>query len=274
MGTAVVGGASDPYSTPVGGAVSDPYSTPAMGTAVAGGASDPYSAPVDEPDQSSAPVQPVVNDPLGPVVGFTLVTGTNWADTLTGDAGDDIIVGKGGADLVTGGTGTNKFLFGDLASAGDTIADYVFPGADNALAFSESGGFSVANTVGTGNIQSALTSMPTELAPENFMIASFSQIAGNNPDLNTFDVFAIRGTDGVYSSSNDAITALNAVGTGTDIGTGGAFFIYAISTDNYQLSYDANGAMPDGETVVASLGGVTDANIDTEITNADFSFYA
>jgi uncharacterized delta-60 repeat protein len=76
------------------------------------------------------------------------LTGSNYADTLTGNAGnnyliggtgndtlnggagDDVLVGGLGADNLTGGTGADKFIFNSLAEMGststtwDTITDF------------------------------------------------------------------------------------------------------------------------------------------------------
>jgi Ca2+-binding RTX toxin-like protein len=66
------------------------------------------------------------------VTGMENVTGTRFADSITGDAGDNIITGGRGADALDGGGGDNTFVF--AAGDGiDTIANFVAGGTDDRL---------------------------------------------------------------------------------------------------------------------------------------------
>ncbi|MBT9097942.1 hypothetical protein KFZ76_09525 [Methylovulum psychrotolerans] len=59
------------------------------------------------------------------------LTGSNYSDTLTGDAGANILVGRAGFDTLTGGGGNDIFGFnalsdmGTLSGATDVITDFV-----------------------------------------------------------------------------------------------------------------------------------------------------
>jgi serralysin len=73
-------------------------------------------------------------DSVGDVLsGFENVTGSNFADTLTGDANNNVITGGGGADTLTGGAGNDVFVFDNVAGWGDTITDFG-TGAQNTTA--------------------------------------------------------------------------------------------------------------------------------------------
>ena len=51
--------------------------------------------------------------------------GSNFGDTLTGDANANTLDGAGGADVLTGGGGDDTFKFTSGQAAGDTIADFI-----------------------------------------------------------------------------------------------------------------------------------------------------
>jgi RTX calcium-binding nonapeptide repeat (4 copies) len=60
----------------------------------------------------------------GWIWGFENATGTGYADSIVGTAGNNIINGGGGADWLVGGGGYDQFVFGALDTSGSTIADY------------------------------------------------------------------------------------------------------------------------------------------------------
>jgi Ca2+-binding RTX toxin-like protein len=60
-----------------------------------------------------------------------VMTGNSGDNSLDGGAGNDIIYGGAGADMLAGGAGADVFVYGDVADAGDTIADFTAgPGGD------------------------------------------------------------------------------------------------------------------------------------------------
>jgi serralysin len=70
------------------------------------------------------------------LTGIEHITGTGFSDRITGNDQANILFGNGGADVLSGGEGSDRFLYENLDSETDTIADFSM---DDRLVFSASG---------------------------------------------------------------------------------------------------------------------------------------
>ena len=62
-------------------------------------------------------------------INFENLTGSDFADTLTGDDASNVIIGSMGADTLTGGGGQDIFKYHRTSDKGDTITDFAGDGA-------------------------------------------------------------------------------------------------------------------------------------------------
>jgi Ca2+-binding RTX toxin-like protein len=175
---------------------------------------------------------------------FTLVNavrGSNFADTILGDAngntldgraGDDRIDGRGGNDTLFGGTGADTFVYADGGGA-DTIMDFNraegdkidLTGVSSILTFADiQFNSSVGNTVITFSAGNTLTlNGVTSLQQSDFILPGIINGTPNADVLTgTSQVDAIFGLDG-----NDRLQGL----AGNDRLDGGNGFDRAIYTD-------------------------------------------
>ncbi len=70
------------------------------------------------------------------LTGINHITGTAFSDRITGNDQANILFGNGGADVLSGGEGADRFLYENLDSEADTIADF---SVDDRFVFSASG---------------------------------------------------------------------------------------------------------------------------------------
>jgi Ca2+-binding RTX toxin-like protein len=90
------------------------------------------------------------------LVGIEGVIGSNFADTLTGDANANMLRGAEGADSLTGGLGDDQFVFerNDLLAERDTINDFgVVAGNNDMLVFHGIASGDVALTDVSGGVR-------------------------------------------------------------------------------------------------------------------------
>ncbi|MCC5664973.1 hypothetical protein LC653_13850 [Nostoc sp. CHAB 5784] len=61
---------------------------------------------------------------IGSQYNDTIVGDAGWNNTLRGGAGNDNLSGLGGNDILTGGAGADRFLFNSVSEGIDTITDF------------------------------------------------------------------------------------------------------------------------------------------------------
>ena len=107
------------------------------------------------------------------LVNIENLTGSNFADTLTGNAGNNVLTGGLGADTLTGGAGNDIFALTSIL-ASDTITDFT-SGSDK-LSISQSG-------IAVGNGNTTIDNATTIAGPGGFatsaeLVAVTGNIAG------------------------------------------------------------------------------------------------
>ncbi|WP_462326123.1 tandem-95 repeat protein, partial [Desulfoplanes sp.] len=154
--------------------------------------------------------------------GNDILHGGMGEDTIYGGTGDDTIYGGGGADTLSGeeegsstDQGRDRFLYGALNEAGDTIKN--FTTSSDRFCFD---GSIFSNTI--------LENVPGVLPSENFVMLESS----------ASDYYECNDTNGEFSSPESS----------------SACFVYTQpSSGNPKLFYDENGGLPDGETLFLRL---------------------
>jgi|GEM_PF-1463226 Hemolysin-type calcium-binding repeat (2 copies). len=169
------------------------------------------------------------------------VTGTDFADILSGGSGADLLNGglgadtlNGGlgADLLTGGSGANLFVYNGPLDGGDTITDFAF-GVDK-LQF-------VASAFG------------------NLTTTNFDAVSGSAPDITGQELVIF--SSGTYAS----VEAAQASATGSSTSAG--FFAFSNAANETVLVFDSNGTVAGGSDTVANFGTATGS-----LVAADFVF--
>ena len=121
------------------------------------------------------------------ISGFENVYGSNFNDTLTGDAnandlrgnsGNDIIKGGSGNDWIFGGAGNDTFRFDEILFGDDQIID--FEGGLDKLSFNLSVADSFSDFVITGN---GTTSVTVALGTESIVVAGATAITLTSSDF-------------------------------------------------------------------------------------------
>jgi Ca2+-binding RTX toxin-like protein len=135
------------------------------------------------------------------LIGFENLAGSNYADTLTGNASANVLDGLGGADTLKGGTGNDIYV---VDNAGDIVVENTGEGADmvissvphvlsaNVETLSLTGtaaingtGNALANTI-TGNLNSAANVLIGGAGNDTYQVDSGDtvvEVAGDGIDL-------------------------------------------------------------------------------------------
>jgi Ca2+-binding RTX toxin-like protein len=119
--------------------------------------------------------------------------GSDYNDTLTGDAGANVLTGMGGGDTLTGGAGADTFVFNNITDSQpgsghfDTVTDFA-PGVDH-LDFATISGLN--SNVQAVNIQ-LLASAPTSIG------------------AHTIDIVTIGADTIIYANASGGVENINA----------------------------------------------------------------
>lgn len=230
------------------------------------------------------------------LVNFEILAGSSYADTLTGSSGNDSIYGGDGNDILAGGSGSD-YLSGDngddslSANGGDTLYsnagdDIISSSAGANTLHGTSGNDTVSVTGGTltadtSQLFSSISiSSGAELILDSgagpFITSSFS--SSGTLDI-TDNQFAID-----YAGSSPFSTIRTAITAGYDSGAwDGAGIISSTAAadpssahgvgyaENSDLAWSTLGSQSiDSSTLVVEYTYYGDANLDNDITPADF----
>lgn len=208
------------------------------------------------------------NDSLLGAAGADSLFGDGGTDSLNGGNDADLLFGGAGNDTIVTGTGADLILFGATPGT-DRITDFgAAAGANNdklGFILSAFPGLTIAGAAVFANANAGGVA-PT--ASGEFWGDTVAALQAKN--LSATDVLVIR--DQAFATSDAALTAVNA-GAGANVDTNGILLVYRTAADSFRLAYDSNGAQSGGETVLAALGGVTDANV-AGLINTDFVFWS
>lgn len=212
------------------------------------------------------------------------ITGGAGSDTLAGGAGNDTLTGNGGVDSLTGGDGNDSINGGagnDIVSAGngsDIVvsgqgSDTIDLGAEvgildqDMLVFNVAGGglsgvATVANfdaaTGSDATFEDRITILFNDAADGGLVRASVGAPV-NDARLIILDANATG-----YFATFDAVTAADALQTGSDIGES-YVFVWNDTTGKIHVSFatrdNADDTAVDSPTDLAILTGVTFANL-------------
>jgi Ca2+-binding RTX toxin-like protein len=207
------------------------------------------------------------------LAGIENLTGSAWADQLTGYNGDNVLVGGSEADVLDGGAGADRFVYLSVADSPSTGPDRILnfqSGMDKvdlgALAPTSVTWIQVSGPGGAHN----LVTVETESGPmtiriygaitiDDFILSTFNEITGSagadnltgTPDADLIDAKAgndvLRGEAG-----NDRLIG----GTGTDMMEGGlGNDIYVVDNIGDQVVETAAGGIDKVESsIVYTLG--------------------
>ena len=219
--------------------------------------------------------------------GVNRVRGSNFNDTLSGDAndnilegqnGNDILNGRGGNDILTGGANSDTFVYTDNGGA-DIVTDFFHAQADKINLIDVTGVDSLAAVQGIATQAGAHT------------VLDFG--GGNTLTLNNVTAANLTASDFIFADNNDNILlgvpaseTLAGLG-GNDTLTGGGgndtlsgglgadHFHYDAPTDGLDQILDFNTAEGDlVEVLGAAFGGLSTGTLDPSLfsTQTDGSF--
>ena len=192
--------------------------------------------------------------------GNDTIDGGDGADGMFGGDGSDLLNGGAGIDTLTGDAGSDTFLFDGTGAGADVIADFTGGSGADQLGFQLSGYSGLGGGVTSANALYDVGVHSTAFASG----VTAQLLAGSHSGI---DILVV--TDGIYASSTAAVSA--AEGTSA-FPTDGMLLVYRQGADHFVLSYDANGTGAGGETFLAHLNGVADANVN-QINADNFTFW-
>lgn len=210
------------------------------------------------------------------------ITGSHGNNFLNGDDGNDTVFGFGGDDTVNGGNG-DDLLYGDdakpmngVADGSDAVAgglgndtifggggkDYLFGGSGNDTIYGEKGDDLILGGPGADRLSGGygtntfVFTAPTDGGDhivdfQHSYIGYTDPWSGTTVHVNTSDKIAI---DRAGFGLSDSFTINNATFQSGDHIVGknfGPMFFY--NTHDHTLSFDSNGILPGGETVLATF---------------------
>lgn len=214
--------------------------------------------------------------------GADSITGGAGNDTIAGGAGNDTILGGGGADSLTGGEGNDSITGGtgnDIVNTGngsDVVvsgqgSDTIDLGAEagtldqDTLVFNIPGGISGVATV--TNFDAATGATAEDRITVQFADAANGgeiRASGAVPPLNQAKLIILDANATGYFATFDAVTAADALQTGSGIGES-YVFVWNDTTGKIHVSYatvdNAGDSAVDSPTDLAILTGVTFANL-------------
>jgi Ca2+-binding RTX toxin-like protein len=184
--------------------------------------------------------------------GFENLTGSNFNDSITGDAGANILDGGLGVDTMVGGDGNDTYL---IRNGGDTANEASATGGTSDIALVYYGGYTLTANVENGRIMAYTAANINGNSLNNLLIAGI-----NNNAIN-----GAAGTDTVsYLFATAAVTAslatsLASGGSGSDSFTS----IENLTGSNFSdtLAGDGNANLITGGTGADSLTGGAGADI-------------
>jgi serralysin len=123
---------------------------------------------------------------------FENLIGSNFGDTLSGNAGANIIVGGYGRDMMTGGGGNDRFRLGLSGESGSTAAT-----ADTIT------DFNVGDLIDLSLIDANANTAGVNDAFSNAIVSTFTNVAGQLRFTTFADPLAAGGTSGLLSGDID-----------------------------------------------------------------------
>ncbi|MDZ7602549.1 MAG: VCBS domain-containing protein, partial [Hoeflea sp.] len=198
------------------------------------------------------------DDALYGMGGNDILKGGDGNDFIDGGAGNDILVGGAGNDTLVGGSGNDQFRIAS-DSGSDIIADFL-PGTDKIglldTGSTGSGSVNFANTIGT--------SAGAALNPLDFITRGSVNTVVNSDDNSVVVITSTQTNSQITTTTIGSNVSSTAVNT---------YIVVFNSTSNAaEIWFDNNWSTTGGRTLIATLHGVTAAQV-AAMTAADFVVY-